>query len=177
MKTELKTKITAYRGSIVIEPIDPKKGVEDRWWPSDGGNKMGCVLGDCSGRLGISDEALELMRRIEVGHDAIGDIDCWPCTDGTWAFSWFGCLYRIIDSEGISARDFDRHVDKAVAAGVFVTIDNDVPAEAKDTIDNRPEHTAWKEPLSVPQACYETPEALAFAAAREAKRDPDRTGD
>jgi len=73
VESGLKVKVTAYGGRIVIEPIDILIGVGGEWVPVDCDpcHKFGSVLCDCTSRVGISDQALELMKKIEIGHDCI----------------------------------------------------------------------------------------------------------
>lgn len=166
----IKVNVTAYQGRIVFEPVDPLLGVEDEWWPTDidPHERFGSVVGSSASRVGISQEALELMKTIKVGCDAIGDIDWWLCTDGSWAFSWFGCLYRVMDPVvSISSRDFNPYQSQLAKA--FVLIANAVPLGAREAIDHDPECGAWKEPYQVPNKLYETLEAKTFSAARETR--------
>jgi hypothetical protein len=130
----LKVEVVAYKGLLVIIPKDPEKNVGKNfgWYPL-GQTRIGSVLVDTKKLLGVSRQAFELMKKIEVGRDCIGDIDWWRCDDGTYAFAWFGPIYRVIDPESaIAARGF--FVTEALLE-MCTIIPNDVPAEATESID------------------------------------------
>ena len=141
-----KVKVTAYKGQIVIEPIDPEKDVEKGWFPT-GGSRIGCVLVPTGQRLAASEEALALLQTIKVGHDAIGDVDWFRCSkgpgqeDGDYAFAWFGPLFRIVNPKTAeAARAFKVYRDQCTI------IPNDPPDAAKKVIDEHPTAAVWKEP-------------------------------
>lgn len=96
--SQLKVKVVAYKGLIVIEPIEPEKGASAKeGWVPMGPERLGSVLCKTKGRLGVSREAFDLLKQIPRGTDCIGDIGWWECGDGSHAFSWFGAIYRVID--------------------------------------------------------------------------------
>ena len=83
---------------------------------------------DSARNVGISAEALELLRKVRRGHDDLGDID-WFRTGTKAAFCWLGGPYRIVDpNKAEGSRSF----------GIFeyVQIANDVPEGAKGVIDS-----------------------------------------
>lgn len=151
---DIKVRVLAHDGNIVIVPEAAEEGIMDRWWPT-GGNRMGCVVEDSRRRVGISKEAIDLMRGIKTGRDSIGDIDWHWCVDGTYAFGWWGAIYRIIrPHEDIGARDFKVH------PGEYVEVPNDVPpevaegyrkAKAGEVLDDEGEswETAWRMPVCI----------------------------
>jgi hypothetical protein len=91
------------------------------------------------------------MRGIEVGHDAIGDIDWRWCTDETYAFSWWGPIYRIIDPEtAIAARGFAISNHPNVFDGQYTEIPNEVPGDVAEAIDNFEGNDAtWRTPMAI----------------------------
>lgn len=124
----LKVSVFAHNGMIVMAPNEPEKDIENEWFPTNA-NRMGCVLCDTKNKLGVSQEALELMKTIQVGRDAIGDIDWWLCGDGKYAFSWFGSIYRVIDPKNAqSARGFKVYQNECTV------IPNDLPDEVKTSL-------------------------------------------
>lgn len=130
----LKVKVTAYKGLIVIEPIEPEKDASaKKGWVPVGPGRFGSVLCKTKGHLGVSKEAVNLLRQVQRGVDSIGDLSWWECDDGSHAFSWFGAAYRIIDpSTAIGDRDY------TVLPSLLQdceTIPNEVPDEAKAAID------------------------------------------
>lgn len=147
---QIKVRVVAYKGCLVIVPKDPEKDITNKgprlWWPTGGTqrNILGCVIGNSKEMLGVSAEAIEVMRKIQCGHDAIGDIDWWKCTDGTYAFSWWGSIHRIIKPPAMAVRGF------RVQEGQYNKIVNQVPTAAKKVIDafkdGEKESAFWKEP-------------------------------
>jgi hypothetical protein len=137
---ELKVRVVAYEGKLVFIPNEPEKGIGDSWWPVDQKGKLGSVLGS-SKRLGVSQEALALMRTIKLNRDAIGDIDWWKCDDGEKAFSWFGVLYRVMDpADSEAARGFQVYESECVI------IPNEVPPEAVEAV--KAGAPFWREPFT-----------------------------
>lgn len=100
----------AYEGHIIMVPHEPELDVEKEWWPVNDAGRLGSVLGDSRRQLACSKEALDLMRSVRRNRDAIGDLGWWLCADGTYAFSWFGALYRVLDPKTVEGdRDFRVH--------------------------------------------------------------------
>lgn len=66
MKKNLKVSVVAYKNKIVTIPQDYEKDTGKEWWPTGGktGGNLGCVLGDSKKMLGISKQALDLMRKL-----------------------------------------------------------------------------------------------------------------
>jgi hypothetical protein len=143
----MKVRVVAYKGKIVIVPLEPEKGTDDGWFPA-GQGRVGCVLLDTKKQLGVSEEAFALMRGIQRNHDAIGDISWWEADDGTQVFGWFGSIHRVIDPKTAEAAR-DCHVTNRLR-GHFTVIPNEVPEAAKLVIDQNPEAYAWAEPHSIP---------------------------
>jgi hypothetical protein len=78
--------------------------------------------------LGVSEEALVLLKTIKRGRDSIGDVDWWAVDDGSSAFGWFGPMCRLIEpAEAETSRQFK--------IGEYVSIPNDVPEGARAAID------------------------------------------
>lgn len=148
MTDELKVKVVAHKGHIVIIPHNPAEGIgEDGGWHPTGGTKMGCVLVDTGKQLGVSQEALDLMPVVCRGRDDIGDIDWWACDAGYWAFSWWGPIYRVINPRtAIAARGF-----RTPAADHYTLIANEVPADVATKVE---------EAIATDHAWYDTPHAI-----------------
>ncbi len=62
----------------------------DEHWVPAGGSKIGCVLIGTDTRLGMSKEAVELLKTGIKSNDAIGDISIFEATGKGWCFSWLG---------------------------------------------------------------------------------------
>ena len=121
--------VTAYNNHVVIF-ADPEAPETEEWVPC-GNGKFGCVLINTKGKLGISQEALELLRKIKRGRDSLGDLDCFKTADNRWCFSWIGGLARFIDiAEAETSRDY-----QVPPESVFDFIPNDVPIGAIDLIN------------------------------------------
>lgn len=145
----MKVKVVAYKEHLILIPNNPAEdiGKPGGWYPT-GDGRIGCVLTDTKARLGISEEAFDLMKSIPHNNDAIGDISWWECEDGTWAFCWFGSIHRIINAAHAEG-DRGFHVTNKLKE--FCTIiPNDVPGEAKTALDHsiasEDEIFYWKEP-------------------------------
>ena len=123
---ELKVKVTAYKQNIIIETID---GKEDKNFVPIGGTRFGCVLIETDKFLGMSKEAVTLLKTIKKSHDAIGDVTTWKTNDNKDCFAWIGNLKKIVNMEKAEG-DKDGIIDIK-----HVTIENDVPQEAMDIID------------------------------------------
>lgn len=123
----LKVKVTAYKDNLIIQTVDK---TADKNFVPVGPGKLGSVLMDTKKFLGMSKEAVELSKTMPRGTDAIGDMSTWMATDGRACFSWFGPLYRVLDvKDCVSDRD-------GIIDIPHVTIENDVPEEAKTLIDS-----------------------------------------
>lgn len=135
----MKVRVVAYKDKIIMVPDRPREGVGDEWWPT-GNTRGGCVLGNTKANLGVSREALDLMRQVQRNHDAIGDLGWWWCTDDTYAFSWWGPHYRIVD---VYDSEADRNFQ--VYPHECAIIPNDVPEKAHLVIDADPGAAMWLE--------------------------------
>lgn len=122
---KLKVKIGVYKNVLVID-ADPKP--TDFFVPA-GGSKIGCVLMHTDKHLGISKEALEWLKKVPKSHDDIGDVDCFESVEG-WCFSWLGGVKSAKKLKGLTgSRTYSP--EKLP----HVTIENEVPDEAKKVID------------------------------------------
>ncbi len=144
----MKVKVVAYRDRIIIVPDQPENniGKDFRWYPT-GDTRLGCVIGDTKINLGVSEEALALMKTIKRGHDAIGDIDWWGCDDETYAFSWWGPIYRIINPATAEAPRNYNITDKHLAQCTIIP--NEVPDLAKQVIDSEAQAFVWNKPIRI----------------------------
>lgn len=141
----MKIKLTAHNDLIVVEAIEPEKGIGKNWFPT-GSGRIGCILGDSKKNLGASAEAIKLLRIIEVGHDSIGDVD-WFLSGKQHVFGWLGPINRFIHApSSVAARNFKVH------EGQYIEIPNDVPKEATDILASTKLEdlsAAWRDPISI----------------------------
>ena len=123
----LKVKVTAYKQNLIIETIDEKE--DENFFPV-GGTRIGCTLIETDNLLGMSDEAVELLKTLKKSHDDIGDICAWKTDDNKNCFGWIGGFKKIVNIETAEGDN------SGIADIKHVTIENDVPQEAQDVIDN-----------------------------------------
>lgn len=122
--------ITAYKGLLVLE-LRVDKSIPNEVkvvMNQDKPGNLGQVIMDTTRNLGVSADALELLKKVRRGHYDIGDIDWFRAGDSA-AFGWLGSPYRIVDPDA---------VEGSRTYGIFghVTIPNDVPEGARQFIDS-----------------------------------------
>jgi len=83
---------------------------------------------DTKARLGVSDEAMALLKTIKRGRDSIGDVDWWACDDKSFAFGWLGPHLRLVDPK-------QSQTSRQYKVGPYVTIPNEVRPDAIEAID------------------------------------------
>ncbi len=127
MAEDLKVKVTAYKGLIIISPVTIEK--EDDFIPVTEPGHVGSVLSDTERRLGVSEEAWALLKTIPKSHDDIGEVDVWMA-GVKGCFGWLGSLYRVIDP---TKCDTSRTGIEDIP---HVTIPNEPPSEAVQVIDS-----------------------------------------
>jgi hypothetical protein len=126
----MKVKVTAHRGCLVIETVEPDVPVEG--WVPIGPGKIGCIICNTAKNLGVSEEALTLLGGVKRSHDDIGDVDWWACDDGTKAFGWIGNIYQIAQADSIEGSR-----NHTVFRDACVIIPNDVPEVPRQIIDEK----------------------------------------
>ena len=121
-------KVTAYKGKLVCELVADKSIENEVVTTIDTPSTFGQVIMNTAKNLGVSKEALELMKTVKIGRDDLGDIDWFNSVQGD-VFGWIGGPYNIIDpAEAETARGF-----KILA---HIEIENEVPAGAMEAIDS-----------------------------------------
>ncbi len=123
---DLKLRILAHDGKLLFVPNKPYENIGKGWFPVNDTGIIGSCIYDSEKNVGISTEALELMKKIPRGNDGIGDIDWFQSGyDKTYVFSWLCALYRVMDPKDcVSARGFYTHD--------HIVIKNDVTDEMKE---------------------------------------------
>ena len=121
-------KITAYKGIIVCELIATASVDGQVTTSLDNPGCLGQVIHDTATNLGVSAEALELLRGLPRGHDDLGDIDWFRTNDGKASFGWLGGPYAIKDPKACET-------SSSYEVLAHVVIPNEVPQGAKDAID------------------------------------------
>ena len=123
----MKVKVTAYEGYLAIETLPPFTET-DEFIPA-GGTRFGCAIFDTKKNLGVSQEALDLLKIMKKSRDAIGDIQWFPSTEGK-VFGWLGGPLVIK-----KAADRETCRDTEVFAEDCTIIPNDTPQAAIDAIN------------------------------------------
>ena len=123
----LKVKVTAHENYIIIETLDEK---EDNNFVPVGGSRIGCVLIETDNYLGMSKEAVELLKTIKPSYDDIGDVSTWKTNDNKDCFAWIGGFKRLVD---IDTAEGDKN---GIVDVKHITIENIVPEEAMKAMKN-----------------------------------------
>lgn len=124
-------RITAYKGMLVLELLATKSISNEVATSLDTPGNMGQVIMDTAKHLGVSIEALELMKPLRRGHDDLGDIDWFQSTGSGDCFAWLGGPYAIKDPKKLETSSSWR-------IGAHQVITNEVPAGARQFIDSQP---------------------------------------
>ncbi len=123
----LNAKITAHNGILICQTMADKSS-EECVLISDTPGVIGNVYMNTKETLGISKEALEILRTLKKGRDSIGDID-WFATGDKYAFGWLGPIHRLVDPA-------TAETSRQYVIGDYVDIPNsDAPQEAIDAIE------------------------------------------
>jgi hypothetical protein len=122
----LKTKITAYRGRLIIDTDMEKDCTE---FLGLGSGHIGCILSHTKKHLGVSAEAIALMKTVEKGSDSLGDLMWWG--GDFMIIGWTGNPCRVMDpAKAETDRDFE------IRGGHYIEIPNDVPDQYAALIDS-----------------------------------------
>ena len=121
----MKVKITEYKGLVVIETLKPEEDAE--FIPVTKPGQIGSTLINTGKNLGISKEALAIMKGFHVSRDDIGEVDAWKAGDKD-CFGWLGAMDRIIGP--------DAELPNNGWGGIaFIDIPNETSPGAKEAID------------------------------------------
>jgi len=132
MSKELYTKLTAYKGVLVVEhQVTESNDVVVT--PYDRPGNLGYVISDL-GHVGVSQEAYEFLKSLRKGNDGLGDIDLFRTSKGVggegYALAILGGACMLLDKDATTSRDY-----KVPAIDLFQLIANEVPAGAIHAID------------------------------------------
>ena len=133
MKNNVKAKVVAYKGYLIIECLADKSEKDICTLSIDNPNCIGQVIHNTKDHLGISEQAVKLLKQVKRSNDDLGEIDYWKCDDDTWHFSWLGGTKRIVnpnDEDCTSSNSYE-----VPDASKYISIKNEVPEEAKKIID------------------------------------------
>lgn len=119
-------RVTAYEGFVII--TGPKSNFKDpNWVPADG-TRFGCVLMDTENNLGVSVDALKLLKGIRRNCDDGGDVMWWRAGNGKEGFGWIGgAQYGFWPPNAQADRDY--------RVGAHIVIPNEPPEDVIKAID------------------------------------------
>ncbi|MDO8415187.1 MAG: hypothetical protein Q7S87_03125 [Agitococcus sp.] len=120
--------VAAYRGRIVIE-LKTKRSIPGEVITSLDTPRMGSqIIINTSKNLGVSKEALQLLKQVHRGANASGDVNWSSEAEGSAAFGWVGGCCAIFSPATCEA-------SKQFKVRGYVTIDNEVPEGARRQLD------------------------------------------
>ena len=119
-------RITAHRGILVVELLPDQENGE-----ATSANKLrnlATVIHDTGRHLGVSEEALALLKMVKRGLDAIGDFAWFSSDDGRDHFAWLGGPKRLVNPAAVAAA-------RSYAILAHRVIPNEVPEGARKAIE------------------------------------------
>jgi hypothetical protein len=132
--------ITAYKGRIIIE-LKVKKSIPGEVLTSlDTPRLPGQLVNNTAKNLGISKEALDLLKSVRKGDGAAGDVDWTRTEEGKTTFGWIGGRCAIFNPETCEG-------SKRFKVGGYVTIPNEVPEGARQQLDKHSKLPALRKGL------------------------------
>lgn len=121
-------RITAYKGQLVLELLAAQSIPNEVATSLDSPGNLGQVIMNTAQNLGVSAEALALMKGLKRGHDDLGDIDWFTSQGAGDCFGWLGGPYAIKNPQQVET-------SSSWKMGAHVVIDNVVPEGAREFID------------------------------------------
>jgi hypothetical protein len=120
--------VTAYKGRIVIE-LKTRRSIPGEVLTSLDTPRMGSqIIKDTAKNLGVSKEALQLLKTVHRGANAIGDVNWSSSEEGSGNFGWVGGCCAIFSPATCEA-------SSQFKVRGYVTIDNNVPEGARRQLD------------------------------------------
>lgn len=122
-------KVYAHKRHLIICSDEDAKNKD---WVPIGEGKLGCVLLRTNRHLGISQEAIDLLKELKPGPDSIGDVDWFKSNEDGYCFSWLGGTKMMIDIKHVvPSRDYE-----VPNEAHYTLIDNTPPEEPVSIIDS-----------------------------------------
>lgn len=124
-----KVTIKSHSGFLIIETSNPE--LSHKNWHQTG---LGCVVCNTETNLGISKDAISLLKEVQAGNDDLGDIDWFQSDNAGPVFTWIGApktIYHPSEIEG----SLDYNPSKFIEDNAFVEIENEVSNDAKSAIE------------------------------------------
>jgi hypothetical protein len=122
----LHAKVTAHKGILVITLVATKSIPNECHLSLDNPGCIGQVIMDTKRHLGVSKQAMALLKTVRRSHDDIGDVD-WFKTGNKYAFGWLGGMHVLKNPKTIEG-------SSQYEIGDYVEIANDVPDDAKAAV-------------------------------------------
>jgi hypothetical protein len=123
----MQARITAHKGILVVELVQNQAadGVRSNL---DKLRNLGTIIHDTRRYLGVSEEALALLKVVKRGLDRIGDFSWFRSDDGMDHFAWLGGPKRLVDPKEVAtARSYEILAHQRIP--------NEVPAGARAAIE------------------------------------------
>lgn len=121
-------RITAHKGILVVELVQNQVTADGGRSSPDKLRNLGTIVHDTRRYLGVSNEALALLKVVKRGLDRIGDFAWFRSDDGMDHFAWLGGPKRLVDPRGVAtARTYEILAHQVIP--------NEVPEGAKAAIE------------------------------------------
>ncbi len=121
-------RITAHKGILVVELVRNQVTADAGRSSLDKLRNLGTIVHDTRRYLGVSDEALALLKVVKRGLDRIGDFAWFRSDDGMDHFAWLGGPKRLVDPKEVAtARSYEILAHQVIP--------NDVPEGARAAIE------------------------------------------
>ncbi len=128
MSKKIYTKLTAYKGTLVVEH-QVTESDDIVVTPYDRPGNMGYVVKDVS-YVGVSQEAYDFLKSLPKGSDSLGEVDMFRTSDGQHCLAILGGACVLIGKDAETSRDYD-----VPPLSAFQLIENEVPEGAIHAID------------------------------------------
>ena len=121
-------RITAHKGILVVELVHNQVTEDGGRSSPDKLRNLGTIVHDTRRYLGVSNEALALLKVVKRGLDRIGDFAWFRSDDGMDHFAWLGGPKRLVDPKEVAtARTYEILAHRVIP--------NEVPEGAKAAIE------------------------------------------
>lgn len=157
--SEILVMVTCYKNKLIIEGASPD--LKHPNWVPAGQGRIGCIVMDTAKHLGVSEEALAWLKKVPRSADDIGDVD-WFASGTRHAFGWLGGPLAMVSRDATGSNSYT-----VPPEGQYIVIPNDVPADAKDIIDekdgSKPEAKSQEKPAEKSGANSAEPDDVAYS--------------
>ena len=120
-------KITAHKGFLVVELLAKRSIAGQVTTNLDKPACAGTTIHDTKNNLGVSPEALELLKSLKRAKHSIGELDWSRDLHGSPCFGWIGDAKKLFNAK-------TTEVSKSWRIWEHIPISNDVPSEVKQAL-------------------------------------------